>query len=97
MRAEQIFVILLMLVSGYAVSHEPSEHETGGEKPDCAAMEDEGADKLDSSDPVMMAMMKKCMGQGSSQDDHAGTEGDNAGKQSESAAEGHGHDNHDRH
>lgn len=43
-----------------AQAHDPKEHMTDAEKPDCAAMKDMDHSKMDMNDPVTMAMMKKC-------------------------------------
>lgn len=44
-----------------AQAHDPEEHMKDAEKPNCAAMKDMDHSKMDMSDPVMQAMMKKCM------------------------------------
>lgn len=55
----------LLLASFFAMSsaqaHDPSEHTTKTEKPKCEAMKNMDHSKMDMKDPVMMAMMKKCM------------------------------------
>lgn len=60
--------VLLMSINAWA--HDPSEHMKNGEKADCSAMHDMDYSKMDMNDPVMQAMMQKCMhqGQGISQD-----------------------------
>lgn len=45
-----------------ALAHDPKEHMEQAEKPDCALMEKMDHTKMDMNDPVMRAMMKKCMG-----------------------------------
>ena len=50
-------VTLIFALSTNAFAHDPSMHKADAEKPDCAAMHDT---KLDASDPVMLAMQKKC-------------------------------------
>lgn len=64
----------LLLASFFAMSsaqaHDPSEHTTKTEKPKCEAMKNMDHSKMDMKDPVMMAMMKKCMGEGSTENHH---------------------------
>jgi hypothetical protein len=60
-------VILCLAFSSalYTVStlaHDPKEHMEQAAKPDCAPMEKMDHNKMDMNDPVMQAMMKKCMG-----------------------------------
>lgn len=43
-------------------AHDPKEHMKDAERPDCAAMKDMDHSTMDMNDPVMQAMMKKCMG-----------------------------------
>ena len=52
-------------------AHDPSEHTKKIEKPNCEAMDKEGHSKMDSNDPVMIAMMKKCMSGGSVESHHS--------------------------
>lgn len=55
----------LLLASFFAMSsaqaHDPSEHTTKTEKPKCEAMKNMDHSKMEMKDPVMMAMMKKCI------------------------------------
>ena len=44
-----------------AQAHDPKEHMKDAEKPNCKAMKDMDHSKMDMNDPVMQAMMKKCM------------------------------------
>jgi hypothetical protein len=59
--------ILLVAVPALALSlnanaHDPKMHMKTAEKADCSKMEEMKHDgKMDMKDPVMMAMMKKCM------------------------------------
>ena len=57
--------IYLLLTSFFVMSsaqaHDPSEHTAKMEKPKCEAMKNIDHSKMDMKDPVMMAMMKKCM------------------------------------
>lgn len=52
---------LLIAINSWA--HDPSEHMKNGEKADCSAMNDMDHSKTDMNDPVMQAMMQKCMHQ----------------------------------
>jgi L-serine deaminase len=64
----------LLLAGFFAISsaqaHDPSEHAMKKEKPKCEAMKNMDHSKIDMKDPVMMAMMKKCMSEGSAEDHH---------------------------
>jgi hypothetical protein len=64
-RSKWITVILApaALISVSTWAHEPSEHMKTGEKADCSAMHDMDHSKMDMNDPVMQAMMQKCMHQ----------------------------------
>jgi hypothetical protein len=46
-----------------ALAHDREEHMEKSEKLDCSAMEKMDHSKMDMNDPVMQAMMKKCMNQ----------------------------------
>lgn len=69
---------LLLVFSAQA--HEPEKHMKEAEKPDCAAIKNMDHSKMDMDDPVMQAMMQKCMneihqgefGPDGSHDDHPG-------------------------
>jgi hypothetical protein len=50
-----------VLVTVPAMAHDPSEHMDTAEKPDCTAMNDRGHEEMNTNDPVVQAMMKKCM------------------------------------
>ena len=54
-----LLVSLFSIASVHA--HDPSEHKTKREKPKCEAMKNMDHLKMDANDPIMMAMMKKCM------------------------------------
>jgi len=56
-----VITILILGVAFSAQAHDPKEHMKDAEKPDCAAMKDMDHSKMDMNDPVMQAMMKKCM------------------------------------
>lgn len=57
-----------------AQAHNPEEHMNKGQAPNCAAMKDMYHSKMDMNDPVMQAMMQKCMPKDEvmSKDGHAG-------------------------
>ena len=46
---------------GSIQAHDPSAHTNKMEKPRCEAMQNMDHSKMDANDPVMIAMMKKCM------------------------------------
>lgn len=51
-------VIVLYAVPGFA--HDPDEHEAESVSPDCAAIENIDASKVDSNDLVTLAILQKC-------------------------------------
>ena len=53
----------VLLLSLNAWAHDPSEHMKNSEKADCSAMQGMDQSKMDMNDPVMQAMMQKCMHQ----------------------------------
>jgi len=53
-----------------ALAHDPSLHSKKAEKPKCEAMKKMDHSKMDMNDPVMMAMMKKCMSEKSDESIH---------------------------
>ena len=62
LKALPILVTTITLsLSFVAQAHDPKEHMKNAEKPDCAAMENMGHGDMDMNDPVMQAMMQKCM------------------------------------
>lgn len=54
-------ISVAVLVSMTAQAHDPEEHRINTERPDCAALKDMDFSNVDRNDPVMQAMMKKCM------------------------------------
>ncbi len=50
---------LLFVLSAQA--HDAKEHMKDAKNPDCTAMKNMDHSKMDKDDPVMQAMMKKCM------------------------------------
>lgn len=62
---KKIQTTVFLLASVFAMSssqaHDPSMHAEKAEKPKCEAMKNMDHSKMDVKDPVMMAMMKKCM------------------------------------
>ncbi len=96
-----LVAVLLLSVGVYA--HDPKEHAKNAEKANCGSMGSMKKDadskdaKMDMSDPVMMAMMKKCMKQkmnadaNDDDDDHqsAGSDNDEKGEANKSAHEEH--------
>ena len=63
-----LLVSLFSIASVHA--HDPSEHKTKREKPKCEAMKNMDHSKMDMNDPVMMAMMKKCMSEKPNESNH---------------------------
>ena len=65
-----LLVSLFSIASVHA--HDPSEHKTKREKPKCEAMKNMDHSKMDANDPIMMAMMKKCMSEEFAENHHDG-------------------------
>lgn len=92
--------LYLLLVSSFfiaaAQAHDPSEHTAKMEKPKCEAMKNMDHSKMDANDPIMMAMMKKCMREEPAENHHADdavknpTDNSNANK-TDQHDDGHGH------
>ncbi|MBR9910260.1 MAG: hypothetical protein GYB33_07900 [Gammaproteobacteria bacterium] len=64
MKPKYLTPILILVALGAAFSaqaHDPKEHMKDAKKPDCAAMKNMDHSKMNMNDPVMQAMMKKCM------------------------------------
>lgn len=65
MKTATSFLILgipALFLAMNAFAHDPKEHmKEAQQKPDCAAMKDMDHSKMDMNDPVMQAMMQKCM------------------------------------
>jgi hypothetical protein len=52
-------------------AHSPEMHKKeNAEKPNCQAMANMDHSKMDMNDPIMMAMMQQCMGNGAHNDGH---------------------------
>ncbi len=60
--------IMMLATSVYA--HDPSEHNKKTEQPNCNVMASMDHSSMDMSDPVVQAMMKKCMGDMHEGDQH---------------------------
>lgn len=56
-------VLPALLLALSAQAHEPSKHTEGNEKPNCEKMKEMDHSRMDKDDPVMQAMMEKCMKQ----------------------------------
>lgn len=52
---------LTLFTIASAFAHDPKEHMSEAQSPDCAAMKNMDHEKMDMDDPVMAAMMKQCM------------------------------------
>ncbi|MBN8717682.1 MAG: hypothetical protein J0I72_07820 [Stenotrophomonas sp.] len=65
MKTATSFLILgipALFLAMNAPAHDPKEHmKEAQQKPDCAAMKGMDHSKMDMNDPVMQAMMQKCM------------------------------------
>jgi len=62
----------LMALSLSVSAHDPSLHAKKAEKADCTSYNKmvESGNKMDMTDPVMIAMMKKCKAQAANHDQH---------------------------
>lgn len=59
-----LVAVPVLALSLNANAHDPKMHKKTAEKADCSKMNEmmqDGKMKMDMEDPVMMAMMKKCM------------------------------------
>ncbi len=56
-----IFLPVALGVALSAQAHDPKEHMKNAEQPKCEKMKNMDHSKMDMNDPVMQAMMKKCM------------------------------------
>jgi hypothetical protein len=92
-----IAIAILFMSSPQA--HDASEHKGNIAKPNCDAMKDMDHSNVDKTDPIMLAMMKKCMAEKqhheSSSDSHAGEkkqkEHPEKHKETEDSQEKHNH------
>lgn len=53
-------LLSVLLCSGNGFAHDPSQHKSSGEKPNCDAMHQMHHDATEQPSAVMLAMMKKC-------------------------------------
>ncbi len=85
-----LFAAAALSVAFSAHAHDPKEHMQNAEKPDCTAMEKMDHSDMDMNDPVMQAMMKKCMQDQHHDhaDDHSSSE-DNAQTDQQHSAHQH--------
>ena len=60
-RFTPIIAIAALGIAFSAQAHDPKEHMTDAEKPDCTAMKNMDHSEMDMNDPVMQAMMQQCM------------------------------------
>lgn len=63
------FVSILLVTS--VIAQDPSKHQVKKEKPKCEAMEEMDHSKMDPNNPVMLALMKKCMHSGTDANKHS--------------------------
>lgn len=50
-----------LLLAATVSAHDPSEHASGSEAPDCEAMHGMDKAKMEADDPMLQALMQKCM------------------------------------
>ncbi|WP_019531455.1 hypothetical protein [Dasania marina] len=63
-----VAILLASLFCASAVNaHDPSQHAVKAEKPNCEAMANSEHGKMDAKDTVMVAMMKRCQQQTSTE------------------------------
>lgn len=60
-----------MLLALSAQAHDPKDHVTEAQAPDCSAMKGMDHSNMDVKDPVMQAMMQKCMTEHGKQNEKA--------------------------
>lgn len=89
------FVLTALSMTFSAQAHDPKEHMKNAESPDCAAMKDMDHKRMNKNDPVMQAMMKKCMKHMDHGNDMKGmnhnSSVDDSKKQSDKQHSGHQH------
>jgi len=96
-----LMAIPTMVLAFSAQAHEPAEHNKNAEGPDCGAMAKMDHAAMDMKDPVMQAMMKKCITDMHGSDGHdekpSNQHGEGATEQEGEASQDHGqnHDDHD--
>lgn len=61
MKHTSLLVIALVMSSSYVFAHDESLHAKDAEAPRCAAMKNMDHSKMKKDDPIMQAMMQKCM------------------------------------
>ena len=85
-----------IIFMGSVQAHDPSEHTNQMEKPKCEAMKNMDHSKMEANDPVMIAMMKKCMSEDQVESNqgeepaHSDTDDDKK-KATEQHSSGHNH------
>jgi len=52
--------LVVALYAAPGLTHDPQEHEAESTTPECAAIANIDASKVDSNDPVMQAILQKC-------------------------------------
>ena len=52
--------LVVALYAAPGLTHDPEEHEAESTTPECAAIANIDASKVDSNDPVMKAILQKC-------------------------------------
>jgi len=89
------FVLTALSMTFSAQAHDSKEHMKNAESPDCAAMKDMDHKRMNKNDPVMQAMMKKCMKHMDHGNDMKGmnhnSSVDDSKKQSDKQHSGHQH------
>lgn len=71
--------LLSTILTGNALAHDPSMHQPQpAEKPKCEKMKDMDHSNMNMDDPVMQAMMKKCMSKDSAEGEGVSEELDEA-------------------
>ncbi len=61
MKNKSFFLFGLTLFSSFVWAHDESLHAKDAEAPRCAGMKNMDHSKIEKDDPIMQAMMKKCM------------------------------------
>lgn len=86
-------IVPFLTLAVTAQAHDPALHKKTAEAPNCAAMKGMDHSKMNKDDPVMQAMMQKCMQQ--MHDEQADNSAqDSTGK---SQKDEHGSDQHGQH
>ena len=94
MKVKGIFAVLFIasLSTAYqALAHDPKEHMKTAEQPECSHLEKMDKNAMNNDDPIMQAMMKKCMDYKHHHDESGASEDQNHERMNNSNGHHSGH------